>query len=182
MTNSSDDDAATLLPAALNIAAQWSALPPEHLREALAALDPQLAREHELRMRAQDAREKRMATEAEIAKAHAKAELEKIRADAAAVETRLKRAHTYRMAGLAAGLTISIAMLIASVLVAPHGPWLSCLFAGPGLLALVKIFVLLKSDPEDMRQTARAAQSALAAAVQPAPLSPPTPGSGQPPV
>ncbi|MFE2518651.1 hypothetical protein [Streptomyces mirabilis] len=181
MTDGSDDDAATLLPAALNIAAQWSALPPEHLREALAALDPQLAREHELRMRAQEAREKQMTAEADAAKARAKAEIEKIRADAAAVDERLKRAHAYRMAGLAAGLTISIAMLVASVLVAPHTPWLSGLFAGPGLIALVKIFVLLRSDPEDMRQTSRAMQAALGTVVQPTTLPPSPPGVGQPP-
>lgn len=167
MTSSSDEEAATLLPAALNIASQWSALPPEHLREALKALEPQLAREHELRVRAQDARQQRMAVDADREKARAEAELEKVRADAASTEARQKRAHVYRMSGLAAGLTISVAMLVAAVQVASEAQWLSVVFAGPGLVALVKIFVLMRSDPDDIRQVARAARDASAAAAPP---------------
>jgi len=38
------------LPTGLEIAQQWAQLPPEHLRVALKALEPQLAREHAYRM------------------------------------------------------------------------------------------------------------------------------------
>jgi hypothetical protein len=38
-------------PSGLEIAAQWAALPPEHLRVALARLEPELKRQHEARMK-----------------------------------------------------------------------------------------------------------------------------------
>ncbi|MFI6003944.1 hypothetical protein ACIA98_26685 [Streptomyces sp. NPDC051366] len=50
MTDPVNDQADLQSRTALDIAKQWSELPPEHLRIALRALEPQLAREHEYRM------------------------------------------------------------------------------------------------------------------------------------
>ncbi|WP_258054602.1 hypothetical protein [Streptomyces sp. Ru71] len=44
--------------------------------------------------------------------------------------------------------------------------WLSLLLCGPSLLALAKVFVLRRSDPDDMRLLARATHSAMNSAGQ----------------
>ncbi|MEU3491154.1 hypothetical protein [Streptomyces massasporeus] len=69
-------------------------------------------------------------------------------------------------------------MLGAAVYVAPVNGWLSALLCGPSLLALVKVFVLRRSDPGDMRAVSLAGRVASDAAVQaqqppPPPQSPP---------
>ncbi|KOY59061.1 MULTISPECIES: hypothetical protein [unclassified Streptomyces] len=50
MTDPVNDQSDVRSQTALDFAKQWSQLPPEHLRIALRALEPQLAREHEYRM------------------------------------------------------------------------------------------------------------------------------------
>ena len=58
--------------------------------------------------------------------------------------------HVYRMSGLIAGVVLSLALLGAGVVVAPEQPWLAAGLCGPSLLALVKVFVLRRSDAADM--------------------------------
>ncbi|MFB7864739.1 MULTISPECIES: hypothetical protein [unclassified Streptomyces] len=142
-------------PSALDIATQWATLPAEHLAVALAALDPQLAREHEARMQAERDR--------------ALAEQERIRARSA---ERL-RAHRRHLHGVYAGLVVALATLGASVYFGIHDhPVLAGTFFGPTLLALVKIFTLGRSDAADLKLAAAASRSA---ANQLAPQAPPPP-------
>jgi hypothetical protein len=78
----------------LEEAFQWSSLPPEHLRIALTALEPQLAREHEYRME-----QLRLETQAE--------------AD--------RRGHVLYLVGLVAGFAIVVGMLTGAVVVGSGG-------------------------------------------------------------
>ncbi|KUM91542.1 hypothetical protein AQI88_36205 [Streptomyces cellostaticus] len=74
------------------------------------------------------------------------------------------------------GAVISIALLGAGVAVVGSAPWLSVILCGPSLLALAKVFVLHRSDPEDMKLLARASGSAGNAAAQASPpQQPPAP-------
>lgn len=59
MTDRMDEQANVQSRTALEIAKQWSELPPEHLRIALRALEPELAREHEYRMNQLRSQERR---------------------------------------------------------------------------------------------------------------------------
>jgi hypothetical protein len=120
----------------IEIATEWAKLPPEHLQMALKALNPQLQREHEVR-------------------------LEQIRISAqSAQQIRQFRIQLY---SLWAGLTISLVMLGASVYVAVNDqPWLALAFSGPSLLALTKLFVLRRTDPHDMSSMVRSQRSAAA--------------------
>ncbi|MFD9332840.1 hypothetical protein ACFWBF_00230 [Streptomyces sp. NPDC060028] len=139
-------------PSALDIAAQWAQLPAEHLTVALAALDPQLAREHELRMQAERARER--------------AELERLQSE----RVEQQRAHRRHVLGISAALTVALATLGASLYFGTHDhPVLAVTFFGPTLLALVKIFALQRSDPDDMKHVAAAAKKAASAAPPPPP-------------
>jgi hypothetical protein len=147
-------------PSALDIANQWATLPAEHLAVALAALDPQLAREHEARMQAERDR--------------ALAEQERIRAESAERE----RVHRRHVLGVYSGLVMALATLGASVYFGVHDqPVLACTFFGPTLLALVKIFTLRRSDAADARHAAAAARTAAnqLAPQGPQPPQPPPP-------
>ncbi|MEV7929012.1 hypothetical protein [Kitasatospora sp. NPDC088779] len=136
-----------MLSAAMNIAAQWGqVLGPEKLDIALKGLEPQLKREHLLRVRQLDMK---MASE-----------------ERAACEKREERAHRRHMADLMAGTVVSIAMLGAGVFVATTSWWLSVMLCGPSLLALAKIFVLRRSDAGDMKAVAMAGQTSVNAASQ----------------
>ncbi|MCX4597396.1 hypothetical protein OG819_49835 [Streptomyces sp. NBC_01549] len=81
------------------------------------------------------------------------------RADAAATaaaeheaqERREQRKHSRYMAGLVIGAVVAVAMLGVGVYVAKDAWWLATLLCGPSLLALAKIFVLRRSDPDDMK-------------------------------
>ncbi|WP_411092301.1 hypothetical protein [Streptomyces sp. 049-1] len=100
---------------------------------------------------------------------------------------RLERQHEDRLRERAArgqrnelvtGAVIALAMLGGAVYMAPVNGWLSALLCGPSLLALVKVFVLRRSDPDDMRAVSLAGRLASNAAVQvqqppPAPQQPP---------
>jgi hypothetical protein len=98
---------------ALDIAQQWAQLPPEHLKAALKALEPQLVREHDLR-----AEELNQAA------------------------LRDQRNHRLLMSGLVAGYTIAITALIAATLVGIHGhTLLSAVLVGPSVPALVSLFL-----------------------------------------
>ncbi|MEV6956376.1 hypothetical protein [Streptomyces sp. NPDC051183] len=130
-------------PSALDIAAQWAQLPAEHLTIALSALDPQPAREHELRMLAE--------------RANGRAEMERVRNE----QAEQQRAHRRHVLGISAALTVALATLGASVHFGMNDhPVLAVTFFGPTLLALVKIFALHRSDADDMKQVAAATKAA----------------------
>ncbi|MFM9373391.1 hypothetical protein [Streptomyces sp. Da 82-17] len=129
-------------PTGLDIALQWAELPPEHLKAALQALEPELARRHEMRML-------------------------QARLEAQGAEDR--RSHLLYLSGLVGGFLIVVAMLTASVIVGINGlPWLSAMLAGPSVLSLAGLFVLRRVDSGTARQVARAHDAALGAA-QPTP-------------
>ncbi|MFE6223047.1 hypothetical protein [Streptomyces sp. NPDC057854] len=144
------------MSAGLQIAAKWgTALDAAQLEVALKGLEPQLQREHKERMF-------RLKMQQETAQQEAQA-------------VRERREHTRYMAGLIAGSTVAIAMLGAGVFVAKDQWWLSILLCGPSLLALVKVFVLRRSDEYDMRAISPAMRTAMGAAGQAQPPQPPAP-------
>ncbi|WP_078504277.1 hypothetical protein [Streptomyces viridochromogenes] len=159
-----------VIGAGLGIAAKWgAALGPEKLEIALRALEPQLKREHQARMRQLDnirAKEEREVAAAEAAAERAAA-LQKAEADRAIRDAERRRNHVYRMSGLIAGVVLSLALLGAGVVVAPDQPWLAAGLCGPSLLALAKIFVLRRSETHDMKASERAARQAAASASPP---------------
>ncbi|MGV9313774.1 hypothetical protein ACWDR0_16525 [Streptomyces sp. NPDC003691] len=155
-----------VVSAGLDIAMKWGAAlgGPEQLKIAFEALEPQLKREHQIRLKQIEVR--REAARQEAADARAAAEL-------AADAEREQRRHSFRMASLYAGVTVSVAMLGAGVYVARDVWWLAVLLCGPSLIALAKIFVLRRSDAGDVRAVGRAARDATAAAAQAQPPPPP---------
>ncbi|MEU2674809.1 hypothetical protein ABZ622_39465 [Streptomyces sp. NPDC007164] len=151
-------------PTGLEIAVQWAELPAEHLQVALKALEPQLRREHELRM--------------EQEKAVRKLELERLRL--AAEEAQAKRSHSLYMVGLGAGFIVTLGMLTGAVIVGVQGQaWLAAMLSGPSVLALAGLFVLRKSDSAQVQTVARSQRSALNAAQAP-PGPPVDPGASSP--
>ncbi|WP_225848196.1 hypothetical protein [Streptomyces sp. HPF1205] len=147
-------------PSALDLATQWASLPPEHLRIALKALEPQLAREHELRLEQERAAERMNVALAENA----------------AREGADRRAHIRYLSGLWAGLVISLFMLTGAVVVGTAGqPWLAAALSGPSMLALARIFVLRRSDPEDLREAGRVATGGTTPDTPPGPAPDPGP-------
>lgn len=141
-----DDD--PLISAGLEIAIKWGAAlgGPDQLKVAFEALEPQLKREHQIRLKQLDAQ--RQADERE---ARAQREI---------------RQHRFRMASLMVGGGMSIAMLAAGVYVAKDVWWLAMVLCGPSLIALLKIIVLRRSDASDMNAVTVAARSATNAASQ----------------
>ncbi|MEV0990991.1 hypothetical protein [Streptomyces sp. NPDC049949] len=122
----------------MNIAMQWAELPPEHLKIALKAMEPQLARDHELLM-------------------------EQLRLSAQAKSE--GRVHHLYMGGLIAGFGVVAGMLSAAVIVGIHGQaWLAAMLAGPSVLSLAGLFVLRKVDSGASKDASRATRSALNAA------------------
>ncbi|MFD5952012.1 hypothetical protein ACFWAZ_39010 [Streptomyces collinus] len=153
-----DDDA--VLSAGARIAAQWRDVGAEQLGVALRAMEPQLRREHRERMLSIE-----LQREAEQRR-HEDRQRE-----------RVERQHRVETV---TGAVIALAMLGAAVYVAPVNGWLSALLCGPSLLALVKVFVLRRSDPDDMRAVSLAGRVASDAAVQA--QQPPQPPPQSPPV
>ncbi|MGW3352157.1 hypothetical protein ACWDA3_53440 [Nonomuraea rubra] len=130
-------------PTGLDIALQWSQLPSEHLQAALAALEPQLVREHEYRMAA-------LTAETQTAKD--------------------KRALVKHMAGVAAGFVIALATLTGAVVLGAHDQiWLALALTGPSVFALVKIFVLRRATLDDLKQLRRMHNTAQQDAISSAP-------------
>lgn len=152
----------------LEIAMKWgSALGgPEKLKIAFEALEPQLKREHQIRLRQLELQ--RETAQRIAANAKAAAELD-------ARSARDGRQHTFRMVSLCAGVVVSVAMLGAGVYVAKDVWWLATLLCGPSLVALAKIFVLRKSDSGDMKAVSHGARDAINAAIQAQPPAPPVP-------
>ncbi|MYS40655.1 hypothetical protein GTY23_05230 [Streptomyces sp. SID5998] len=139
-----------IISAGMQIAMQWRELGAEQLKAALEAMEPELRREHRqlmLRLEMQRAAEERRYE-----------------------ERREQRAHKRQITEVIVGAVLALAMLGAGVYVAPHSWWLATLLCGPSLLALIKVFVLRRSDPDDMKYVAGAARTSTNAA-----------GQGQPP-
>ncbi|MGW3152378.1 hypothetical protein ACWDG1_49050 [Streptomyces sp. NPDC001177] len=136
-------------PTGLEIAMQWAELPAEHLQAALKALEPQLRREHEIRMT-------RMHLDAEEASA--------------------LRTHRLYLFGLVAGFIVTLGMLTGAVIVGNHGQdWLAAMLSGPSVLALATVFVLRRSDAAQARAVTQAQRQALNALAQ---ATAPPAGSG----
>lgn len=137
-----------LVSAGLEIAMKWGAAlgGPEQLKVALVALEPQLKREHQIRLKQLEAQkqtaERKARTEREI------------------------RQHKFRMTSLIVGAAMSVAMLGAGVYVAKDVWWLAMLLCGPSLIAILKIVVLRRSDSSDMSAVTAAARNATNAASQ----------------
>ncbi|GAB2898032.1 hypothetical protein GCM10027074_76530 [Streptomyces deserti] len=76
------------------------------------------------------------------------------------------------MTGLYLGAVISVAMLGAGIYVAQDVWWLATLLCGPSLIAMGKIFVLRRSDADDITAVSRGARASTSAAAQ---AQPPVP-------
>jgi hypothetical protein len=138
----------------LEIAMQWAELPAEHLQVALKALEPQLRREHELRMAQQVALQQ--------------LELESLRLQAR--EKSASRSHMLLITGLIAGFLLSAGMLTGAVIIGMEGHVaLASMLSGPSVLALASLFVLRRSDVNQTRAVARAQAAASQAAQAPPP-------------
>ncbi|WP_051909014.1 hypothetical protein [Streptomyces sp. NRRL F-5635] len=133
--------------AAMHVARQWKDVDAAHLQVALAAMEPSLKREHRERMMRMT-----MMKETE---------------ERQYAERQEKRQHTQYLVNLIVGGVVALAMLAGGVLVAPHYWWLSTLMCGPSLLALVKIFVLRRSDASDMTAVADATRRSTNAGAPP---------------
>ncbi|MEU0656076.1 hypothetical protein ABZ485_28060 [Streptomyces albogriseolus] len=132
----------------LDIAMQWGQAlgGPEQLKIAFEALEPQLRREHEIRLKQLEAQAKK--------------------AENAARAAREKRQHRLRMTSLLVGAVISIAMLAGGIYVAKDAWWLATLLCGPSLIGMMLIIVLRRHDAEIMRGIADAARRSTNAAGQ----------------
>ncbi|MGW9029137.1 hypothetical protein ACWGQ5_34410 [Streptomyces sp. NPDC055722] len=137
-----------LVSAGLEIAMKWGAAlgGPEQLKVAFEALEPQLKREHQIRL-------KQLEAQKHAAERKARAERE-------------IRQHKFRVTSLIVGAIMSVAMLGAGVYVAKDVWWLAMVLCGPSLIAILKIIVLWRSDPGDMSAVAAAAKGAMSAASQ----------------
>lgn len=159
-----------IITAGLGIAAQWGeVLGAEKLEIALKAMEPQLKREHQLRIKQLDNQRYRAEQEAagrgaerERAAALAKAEGER-----AARDAEKHRNHVFRMSGLITGAVLALSLLGAGVAVAPSQPWLAAGLCGPSLLAVLKIVVLRRSDAGDVKATERTVRQAAASPTPP---------------
>ncbi|MFJ5155004.1 hypothetical protein ACIQCF_26120 [Streptomyces sp. NPDC088353] len=123
----------------MQVALQWKELDADHLAAAMSAMEPSLRREHRERMARLEMRHEAARWEHE--------------------DRQQQRRYRRRVAELVVGAVVAVAMLGSGVYVAPESWWLSTLLCGPSLLALVKIFVLRRSDPGDMAAVAGAART-----------------------
>lgn len=131
-------------PTGLEIALQWAELPAEHLQAALHALEPELARNHALRMAEQKTAER--------------LELEALRLKAG--EEAARRSHSLFLTGLIAGFVLSAGMLAGAIIVGVNGhTGLASLLSGPSLIALASLFVLRRTDSNQTRAVERAQQT-----------------------
>jgi hypothetical protein len=154
-----------VVSAGLEIAMKWGAAlgGPEQLKVAFEALEPQLKREHQIRLRQLDMQREAAARADEKAEAAAEREVRLARE---------KRQHALWMTGLYVGAVISVAMLGAGIFVAKDVWWLAIMLCGPSLIAMGKLYVLRRSDAKDMQAVSQGARSATNAAgqAQPPPI------------
>ncbi|GAA2616794.1 hypothetical protein GCM10010304_82980 [Streptomyces roseoviolaceus] len=142
-----------ILSAGMQIAMQWRELGADQLKAALEAMEPELSREHRLLMQ-----RLKMQRDAEQRQHE---------------ERREQRAHRRQLTEVIVGAVLALAMLGAGVYVAADSPWLATLLCGPSLLALAKVFVLRRSEPDDMKYVSRASRSSTNAAGNTQPPQPP---------
>ncbi|MGW7720395.1 hypothetical protein ACWGKK_39705 [Streptomyces chartreusis] len=181
------------------LARQWAELPPEHFKAAIAAAKAeralrsqemvlQMRLKHDLEVQRiqadkeaserqaraeQERAEREAAAHREASERQARAEHERAEREATAHADRLR--HRRHVLNVSTGAVISVALLVAGVLVADTAVWLSLILCGPSLLALAKVYVLQKSDPDDMKILGRSARTATNAAASSQPLQPPVP-------
>ncbi|MFH9663601.1 hypothetical protein ACH4NF_35600 [Streptomyces sp. NPDC017248] len=150
--------------AGLEIAMKWGAAlgGPEKLEVALRALEPQLKREHQMRLRQLENQRAQAEIEAATIKETVEREAAAAKADAErqARDAERRRKHAFRIYTLIASVLLSLSMLAAGVWVAPDQPWLAIALCGPSLLSLAKLFLTQRSDPADMQAVGRAARDA----------------------
>ncbi|MGW7786859.1 hypothetical protein [Streptomyces tricolor] len=151
--------------AGLEIAMKWGAAlgGPEQLKVAFEALEPQLKREHQIRLRQLDMQREAAARADEKAEAAAEREVRLARE---------KRQHALWMTGLYVGAVISVAMLGAGIYVAKDVWWLAIMLCGPSLIAMGKLYVLRRNDAQDIQTVSQGARGATNAAgqAQPPPI------------
>ncbi|MGW2707220.1 hypothetical protein [Streptomyces sp. NPDC001340] len=104
-----------------------------------------------------------------IARQWAEVPPEHMRIALEALEPSLQRAHAERMErmrlqharfGLSAGFALALVMLTGGVIVGVDGQlWLAGVLTGPSLLALTKVFVLNRSDIQDMKAISQVSQA-----------------------
>ncbi|WP_282793072.1 hypothetical protein [Streptomyces sp. CC224B] len=140
-----------LLSAGLKVAMQWADVGTDQLKAALEAMEPELVREHRVLLQ-------RLKMQREAEQQYE--------------ERREQRAHRRQMTEVIVGAVLALAMLGAGVYVAADAWWLATLLCGPSLLALAKVFVLRRSDPDDMKHLSRAARTSTNAAGQAQPPPP----------
>jgi hypothetical protein len=111
-------------------------LPTEKFKLALQAVETQLARDHEFRMKQEENR---------------------------ILDAANARTHILFLRGLIAGFVLSVGMIAASVVVGLKGHvWLATSLSGPCLVMLAALFVLRKLDTKQLGIISRAQAGALA--------------------
>ncbi|MFF0216141.1 hypothetical protein [Streptomyces vinaceus] len=137
-----------LVSAGLDIAMRWGQAlgGAEQLKVALDALEPQLKREHQIRMK--------------------QLEMQAKRSEQQAKDVRDKRAHHFKVTSLIVGAVLSLGMLGAGVYVANDSWWLASLLCGPSLIGMALIFILRRHDAATARAIADAARRSTNAAAQ----------------
>ncbi|MEU4168414.1 hypothetical protein AB0F46_16260 [Streptomyces sp. NPDC026665] len=137
--------------AGLEIAMKWGQAlgGPEQLKIALEALEPQLQREHQMRLKQLEMLPAKM-------QQHAR-------------EARERRQDSLKMVSLIVGAILSVAMLSGGVYVAKDAPWLAILLCGPSMIGMALIIILRRHDATVSKAVADTARRSLNAAsgVQP---------------
>ncbi|MEV7793388.1 hypothetical protein AB0O68_15555 [Streptomyces sp. NPDC087512] len=137
-----------VVSAGLEIAMKWGQAlgGPDQLKVALEALEPQLQREHQIRMK--------------------QLEIQAQKAEREARQAREKRQHAFKMTSLVVGAVVSVAMLGAGVYVAKDAWWLATLLCGPSLIGMALIIILRRHDAEIMKAVTDAARRSTNSAGQ----------------
>jgi len=137
-----------VVSAGLEIAMKWGQAlgGPQQLKVAFEALEPQLKREHEIRIRQLEIQAKKL--------------------EQAAREVRDRRQHQFKMTSLVVGAVLSVAMLGAGVYVAHDSWWLASLLCGPSMIGMALIIILRRHDAAVTKAIADAARRSTNAAAQ----------------
>ncbi|GAA1599786.1 hypothetical protein [Streptomyces globosus] len=139
-----------VLYAAAQVAMQWKDLDAAQLAAAMSAMEPSLVRDYHLRQQ--------------------RIEMQREAALWEQADRQQRREYRRRMTELIVGGVVALAMLGGGVyLAAADHWWMATLMAGPSLIALVKIFVLRRSDPGDMHAVASATRMSTSAGTPQAP-------------
>ncbi|WP_345695865.1 hypothetical protein [Kitasatospora terrestris] len=141
------------LELAHKIAREWADVPASHLAAAFAAMEPQLQRTHEYRMRQADHEHKQRLLELKDADRQYELELARSRERL----DRTEKAHRQHLVGVAAGAAVSLSCIGGAIWFGAAGHyWPMAILVGPVLIALTKMFVLRRSEPGDVGTIASA--------------------------